>query len=197
MTYVIVGDKKDDGTYQETYPKAKYAQKEQFNKPNNYSQKSSGYDIKGVEVGHAINNAVNMICAGVTFINVDSDLPSGQKIKEYEIEISEDEYLQFETNFFDVNNTNKNLIIDLLDKNNIKHEALKDLLIGELSWKKLINGLYYRLTSVSNLEVDEIIKKNPEITNEQAKNLVIQRQLDLQSSKMLRDMMNEATIEYK
>ena len=86
---------------------------------------------------------------------------------------------------------------DIIDKNNIKHEALKDLLFGDLSWKKLINGLYYRLTSVSNLEVDEIIKKNPEITNEQAKNLVIQRQLDLQSSKMLRDMMNEATIEYK
>ena len=61
----------------------------------------------------------------------------------------------------------------------------------------MINGLYYRLTSVSNLEVDEIIKKNPEITNEQAKNLVIQRQLDLQSIKMLRDMINEATIEYK
>ncbi len=83
LTYEIVGDKKDDGTYQEIYPKAKYAQKEQFNKPNNYSQKSSGYDTKGVEVGHAINNAVNMICAGVTFDNVDSDMPSGEKIKAY------------------------------------------------------------------------------------------------------------------
>ena len=83
LTYEIVGDKKDDGTYQETYPKAKYAQKEQFNKPNNYSQKSSGYDTKGVEVGHAINNAVNMICAGVSFDNVDPDMPSGKKIKAY------------------------------------------------------------------------------------------------------------------
>ena len=82
ITYEIVGDKKDDGTYQEIYPKAKSAQKEQFNKPNTYSQKS-GYDTKGVEVGHAINNAVNMICAGVSFDNVDSDLPSGQKIKAY------------------------------------------------------------------------------------------------------------------
>ena len=79
LTYEIIGDKKDDGTYQQTYPKAK----ERFDKPNNYSQKSSGYDTKGVEVGHAINNAVNMICAGVSFDNVDSDLPSGQKIKAY------------------------------------------------------------------------------------------------------------------
>ena len=83
ITYEIIGDQKEDGTYQEIYPKAKYAQKDQFNKPNTYSQKSSGYDTKGVEVGHAINNAVNMICAGVSFDNVDSDLPSGQKIKAY------------------------------------------------------------------------------------------------------------------
>ena len=83
LTYEIVGDQKDDGTYQETYPKAKSVQKEQFNKSNNYSQKSSGYDTKGVEVGHAINNAVNMICAGVSFDNVDPDMPSGKKIKAY------------------------------------------------------------------------------------------------------------------
>ena len=83
LTYEIIGEKKDDGTYQEIYPRAKYAQKEQFNKPNKYSQKSSGYDTKGVEVGHAINNAVNMICAGVSFDNVDPEMPSGKKIKAY------------------------------------------------------------------------------------------------------------------
>jgi len=83
LTYEIIGDKKEDGTYQEIYPKAKYAQKEQFNKQNNYSQRSSGYDTKGVEVGHAINNAVNMICAGVSFDNVDPNISSGQKIKAY------------------------------------------------------------------------------------------------------------------
>ncbi len=83
ITYEIIGDQKEDGTYQEIYPKAKYAQKDQFNKSNTYSQKSSGYDTKGVEVGHAINNAVNMICAGVSFDNVDPDMPSGKKIKAY------------------------------------------------------------------------------------------------------------------
>ena len=83
ITYEIIGDQKEDGTYQEIYPKAKSVQKDQFNKPNTYSQKSSGYDTKGVEVGHAINNAVNMICAGVSFDNVDPDMPSGKKIKAY------------------------------------------------------------------------------------------------------------------
>ena len=69
--------------------------------------------------------------------------------------------------------------------------------MSELSWNKLINGLFYRLTSVSDLEVDELISKNPRLSIEQAENLVVQRQLDLQSSKLLRDIMNEATIEYK
>ena len=37
--------------------------------------------------------------------------------------------------------------------------------------------LYLRLASVSEVEVDEIIKRNPSISIEQAENLVIQRQL--------------------
>ncbi len=48
-----------------------------------------------------------------------------------------------------------------------------------------------------SLEVEELISKNPSLSVKQAENLVIQRQLDLQSSKLLRDIMNEATIEYK
>ena len=60
-----------------------------------------------------------------------------------------------------------------------------------------MNGLFFRLTSVSDIEIDELISKNPQVSIERAKNLVIQRQLDLKSSKMLRDMFNEATIEYK
>ena len=56
---------------------------------------------------------------------------------------------------------------------------------------------FHRITSVGDLEINEILKKNPNISIKQAENLVIQRQLDLQSSKLLRDMMNEATIEYR
>ena len=85
----------------------------------------------------------------------------------------------------------------MLEKNNINYQELKDLLIKELSWVKLISGLYLRLTSASNIEIDEIMSKNPNISVEQAQNLVKQRQLDLYSSKLLRDIMNEATIEYR
>ena len=119
------------------------------------------------------------------------------KINEYQIKVKDEEYIEFETNFFTRNKINQNEISNLLEENRIDYQELKKYLMGELAWNKLINGLFYRLTSVSDLEVDELVNKNPSLSIEQAENLVIQRQLDLQSSKLLRDIMNEATIEYK
>ena len=119
------------------------------------------------------------------------------KINEYQIKVEDNEYNEFEINFFERNKINQDEVFNLLEENKINYQELKKYLMGELAWAKLINSLFYRLTSISDLEVSELVSKNPTLSNEQAKNLVIQRQLDLQSSKLLRDMMNEATIEYK
>ena len=119
------------------------------------------------------------------------------KINEYEIKVKDEEYTEFEINFFERNKINQNEILSLLKENNINYQELKKYLINELAWNKLINGLFFRLTSISDREVEELVSKNPSLSNQQAENLIIQRQLDLQSSKLLRDMMNEATIEYK
>ena len=119
------------------------------------------------------------------------------KINEYQIKVKDEEYAEFEINFFTRNKINQDEILNLLRENKINYHELKKYLMGELAWNKLINGLFFRLTSISDLEVDELISKNPSLSVEQAENLVIQRQLDLQSSKLLRDIMNEATIEYK
>ena len=62
---------------------------------------------------------------------------------------------------------------------------------------KIIGGLYYRLVSASEIEINEVLKNNPYISYDQAKQIVIQKQLDLKSSKLFRDILNEATIEYK
>ncbi len=119
------------------------------------------------------------------------------KINEYQIKVKDEEYTEFEINFFTRNKINQDEILNLLKENKMNYQVLKKYLMGELAWNKLINGLFFRLTSISDLEVDELINKNPNLSVEQAENLVIQRQLDLQSSKLLRDIMNEATIEYK
>ena len=120
-----------------------------------------------------------------------------EKINEYEIKADETEYQNFELNFYERKNISQNQMLLLLEKNNISYKDFENLLMNELLWSKLISGLFYRLTSVSDLEINELISKNPSITSTQAEALVIQRQLDLQSSKLLRDIMNEATIEYK
>ena len=73
-----------------------------------------------------------------------------EKINEYKIKIDESEYIEFETNFFLRSGLDKNQIIKQLSNNSIPFNELEKLLINELSWNKLINGLYFRLTSVSN-----------------------------------------------
>ena len=119
------------------------------------------------------------------------------KINEYKIDIDDIEYFEFENNFFQRQNVDRSQALQLLKENNVSYRELKDLLTIELSWSKLISGLYYRFTSVSKIEIDEMISKNPGISQNQAENYIVQRQLDLQSSKLLRDISNEATIEYK
>ena len=119
------------------------------------------------------------------------------KINEYQIKVEDERYTEFELNFFKRNKIDRDEILSLLEENKINYKELKKYLLNELAWNKLINGLFFRLTSINDLEIKELISKNPNLSNEQAENLVIQRQLDLQSSKLLRDIMNEATIEYK
>ena len=147
-----------------------------------------GIDINGQNNQMILNNTVDELI---------HEKLKKEMVNEYKISISEDEYNEFEAVFFTNNNFEKDVLISLLDVNRINFLELKNLLENEISWNKLINGLYFRLTSASDIEIEEIMSKNPNMTQEQAKNLAIQRQLELKSSKMLRDMLNEATIEYK
>ncbi len=149
--------------------------------------------LQGIE----INSQNNQLLLNNTVEELIYEKLKLEKINEYKVKIEDEEYKEFEIDFFKRNNIDKQQTLDLLLKNKVKYEELKNLLVGELSWNKLVNGLFFRLTSVSDIEIDELISKNPQVSIERAKNLVIQRQLDLKSSKMLRDMFNEATIEYK
>ena len=120
-----------------------------------------------------------------------------QKINEYDISISEEEYLNQELLFYQNNPINKDDLIKIFELNNIKYDEFKKFLINGVSWQKLISGLYYRLTSTSEIEIEEIIMNNPNMSKETARDLIVQKQLDLKSNKMTRDLLNEATIEYK
>jgi parvulin-like peptidyl-prolyl isomerase len=120
-----------------------------------------------------------------------------QKISEYNISVSENEYLQQELFFYQNNPLNKEDLLEIFTLNNIKYSEFKKYLIDGISWQKMISGMYYRLTSTSEIEIEEIIMKYPSISKEEARDMIVQKQLDLKSNKMLRDLFNEATIEYK
>ena len=120
-----------------------------------------------------------------------------QKIKEYEITVSEEEYLEQEFLYYQKSPINKENVAKIFEINDISYSEFKKFLINNISWQKLISGMYYRLTSTSEIEIEEIVMNNPNISKEIARNMIVQKQLDLKSNKMIRDLFNEATIEYK
>ena len=120
-----------------------------------------------------------------------------QKSKEYNIKVDEKEYLEFENNILNQRGILKNKLIEVFKDNNINYNEFSKFLKTQIMWQKVISGLYYRMVSASEIEVNEVLNKNTSIPYDQAKQIVIQKQLDLKSNKLLRDLKNEATIEYR
>tara|TARA_B100000989_G_scaffold252165_1_gene200300 strand:+ start:124 stop:738 length:615 start_codon:yes stop_codon:yes gene_type:complete len=120
-----------------------------------------------------------------------------EKSKEYNIKVDEKEYLEFENNILNQKGIIKDNLNTVFIENNIDYDEFSNFIKTQITWQKVIGGLYYRLVSASEIEINEVLKNNPYISNDQAKQIVIQKQLDLKSNKLLRDLKNEATIEYR
>ena len=120
-----------------------------------------------------------------------------EKTKEYNIEITAEELQYYVDLFFENRGQDRDFVYDLMEQSNtnIKHFLL--MLESDITWQTLINNLYYRITSISEVELEEMKKDYPDVSLEQAESYILERQLGLQSSKMLRDLRSEATIEYK
>ena len=149
--------------------------------------------LNGIDITPDNNNQL----ANIAVDELIKEILKIEKLEEYSISIDDNEYLLQEKAFYENNSLSKEDLKGLFTNNNIKYSEFKNYLINEISWQKLISGMYYRLTSISELEITEVMTKNPNISKVRAEDIIIQRQLDLQSSKMIRDMFNEATIEYK
>ncbi len=149
--------------------------------------------LSGIDITPENNNQL----ANVAADELIKEILKNEKLQEYSISIDENEYLQHEKTFYNNISMSKDSLQELFKTNNIKYSEFKDYLTYEMSWQKLVSGIYYRLTSASEIEIEEIMLKNPELSVDLAKNIIIQKQLDLKSSKMIRDLFNEATIEYK
>tara|TARA_B100001248_G_C27396158_1_gene465693 strand:- start:56 stop:667 length:612 start_codon:yes stop_codon:yes gene_type:complete len=120
-----------------------------------------------------------------------------EKSNEYNIKVDEKEYLDFENNILSQRGIQKEKLNDVFIENNISYEEFSNFIKTQITWQKVIGGLYFRLVSASEIEINEVLKNSPYISYDQAKQIVIQKQLDLKSNKLLRDLKNEATIEYR
>ena len=119
------------------------------------------------------------------------------KIDEYKINFEKVELDQFENRFYSSSNYNEEDLKELFSINNIDYSYLKEIFEIDLKWQKLIYGLYYRVSSVTEQEVIDMVVKNPDINEEIARELLLQKQLELKSIKLIKDLKDEATIEYK
>ena len=75
-----------DVEYEITRESEQYGKSGKVSKPEETSfsgGKSKDAYIKGIEVGHAVNNAVNMLCAGLVFDDVPTDANNDNKIYLY------------------------------------------------------------------------------------------------------------------
>ena len=120
-----------------------------------------------------------------------------EKIEEYKISIDNSELNRHESQYFEKLGLNKEKVFELMKINGINIKQFYSVLYNEIAWQTLISRLYYRATSISQSEIDELINKNPDLSIKLAEQIIMDKQLSLKSSKMLRDLRAEATIEYR
>ena len=120
-----------------------------------------------------------------------------EKIIEYDIKINNEQYESHEIRFLKNLGSDKDELVSILDKNNINYEVFRNFLEIDILWQRLIYGLFMRVVKVPEQEIQSLIEKNPNLDESIATEILTQRQLDLKSNKLIRDIQNEATIEYK
>ena len=86
------------------------------------------------------------------------------------------------------------LLIDLKNKN-VDIKILKETIKIRLGWYNLSNRLYLRDSEINKIELESTMSQNPSLSEVQAKNIILQKQIDLRAKKFLRDIRVEANIE--
>jgi len=118
-----------------------------------------------------------------------------EQIDEYEISISRtkiDDYIQ-RAYLGPENDIND--LIKVLSSNNIDIEILKNLVQIRLGWNELAGRLFYRTSEINEDDLVSAMQNDASLSEEQAKNTLLQKQIELRAKKLLRDLKAEANIE--
>ena len=118
-----------------------------------------------------------------------------EQIYEYKIPVSEAEVDDYIQRAYLGPENDINDLIELLNQNNIDIKILKNLVQVRLGWNELAGRLYYRTSEINEDHLVSAMQNDSSLSKEQAKNMLLQKQIELRAKKLLRDLKAEANIE--
>tara|TARA_Y100000389_G_scaffold67721_1_gene64143 strand:+ start:572 stop:1183 length:612 start_codon:yes stop_codon:yes gene_type:complete len=161
----------------------------------------TNYDLEQRIKLYATLNKVNLndgnidkLAGDLLLLMVDEKLQLKQ-MDVYKISISEtqiDDYIQ--RAYLGTEN-NINDLIKLLSSNNIDIMILRNVVKVRLGWNELAGRLYYRTSEINEDDLVNAMQNDASLSEEQAKNILLQKQIELRAKKLLRDLKAEANIE--
>jgi peptidyl-prolyl cis-trans isomerase SurA len=137
---------------------------------------------------------IDKLASDLLLLMVDEKLQLKQ-MDVYKISISEtqiDDYIQ--RAYLGTEN-NINDLIKLLSGNNIDIMILRNVVKVRLGWNELAGRLYYRTSEINEDDLVNAMQNDASLSKEQAKNILLQKQIELRAKKLLRDLKAEANIE--
>ena len=161
----------------------------------------TNYDLEQRIKLHATLNNLNLndgnidkLANDLLLLMVEEKLQLGQ-IDEYKISISEAEIDDYIQRAYLGKENDINDLIELLNQNNIDIKILKSLIQIRLGWNELAGRLYYRTSEINEDDLVSAMQNDLSLSEEQAKNILLQKQIELRAKKLLRDLKAEANIE--
>ena len=137
---------------------------------------------------------IDKLANDLLLLMVEEKLQLGQ-IDEYKISISEAEIDDYIQRAYLGEENDINDLIELLNQNNIDFKILKGLVQIRLGWNELAGRLYYRTSEINEDDLVSAMQNDSSLSEEQAKNILLQKQIELRAKKLLRDLKAEANIE--
>jgi peptidyl-prolyl cis-trans isomerase SurA len=116
-----------------------------------------------------------------------------EQMKKYNISITQKEVDEYIQKAYSNNDTNQ--IVSILNQSNINVNILYETIRIKLGWNELTGRLFYRTAKVDPVDLEDAMQQNPTLSKERVNNILIQKQIELRASKLLRDLKLEANIE--
>ena len=118
-----------------------------------------------------------------------------EQMDKYKISISEKKINDYIQRAYIGKENDINDLIEILNRNNIDIKILKNLVQVRLGWNELAGRLYYRTSEINKDDLVSAMKNDSSLSEEQAENILLQKQIELRAKKLLRDLKAEANIE--